>query len=266
VPILITCECGKQLRVKDDLVGRRVRCPACKATRRVETDEAGLTATNPEKSPVPDDGVRPKPKPAPARGNKDEDSAVQEETRRHPRPRDEDEEEYEEKSLTPIGPPRQTVLRVLVLVFALLGAVAAGILGFKWYSDANDPMRKTLIDAARKELDNAEKTGIRGVKAEEAKAAMAKFDNAVKASYILMAGFPVGIAAGLLAFLRISPLIAAVLMLAAMVGPAILAPPSLIFTSPFLVGAVLAFLVKSKPRAPRAPRKRPVKEDEDEEE
>src|SRR3954471_3142335 len=29
MPILLTCECGKQLRVKDENAGRRVKCPAC---------------------------------------------------------------------------------------------------------------------------------------------------------------------------------------------------------------------------------------------
>jgi hypothetical protein len=32
VPITFACSCGKTLRVKDDLAGRWVRCPACKET------------------------------------------------------------------------------------------------------------------------------------------------------------------------------------------------------------------------------------------
>jgi hypothetical protein len=39
VPITFPCSCGKTLRVKDDLVGRWVRCPACKETANVP--EAG---------------------------------------------------------------------------------------------------------------------------------------------------------------------------------------------------------------------------------
>lgn len=29
MPIALTCECGRSLRVKDDLEGRKVRCPEC---------------------------------------------------------------------------------------------------------------------------------------------------------------------------------------------------------------------------------------------
>lgn len=32
MPITFACSCGKTLRVKDDLAGRWVRCPACKET------------------------------------------------------------------------------------------------------------------------------------------------------------------------------------------------------------------------------------------
>lgn len=35
VPITFACACGKTLRVRDDLVGRWVRCPACKETALV---------------------------------------------------------------------------------------------------------------------------------------------------------------------------------------------------------------------------------------
>src|SRR5260370_19743572 len=31
MPVLVSCSCGKQLRVPDEVVGKSVRCPVCKA-------------------------------------------------------------------------------------------------------------------------------------------------------------------------------------------------------------------------------------------
>jgi WD40 repeat protein len=38
VPIGLTCQCGKQLRVRDDLAGKRVRCPGCRELLVVEAE------------------------------------------------------------------------------------------------------------------------------------------------------------------------------------------------------------------------------------
>jgi hypothetical protein len=227
----------------------------------VESAQTGTTPPKPKPPRAGEDKVRPQKKPEPA----PKDLEDEEEPPRRQRSQAEDNEESPEQLAPRAAPRPQTVLRILVLVFAILGGLAAGFLGFKWYQDANDPINKGLIDAARKMLEDTQRAGGQGAKLEEAKAQIAKFDKAVKASYVLMAGLPVGILAGVLAFLRISPIIASVLMLAVMVGPGILAPPSLVFTSPFLVGAVLALLIKSKPRAAgaaRPPRRREVDEDE----
>jgi hypothetical protein len=35
MPIAVTCECGRAMRVKDELAGRKVRCPACAAVLTV---------------------------------------------------------------------------------------------------------------------------------------------------------------------------------------------------------------------------------------
>ena len=249
MPILVPCKCGKQLRVKDELLGKRVRCPECQAILTVSGGQE-LGASPKAEARTPNDAGRPGPKPPPARSQA-EDVEPQERPKQR-RVREEDEGNEFDERVPPRAPSSpQTVLRSLVLAFGILGGLAAGFLGFKWNRDANDPTNKTLIEASRKLLEEAEKGGAKGPRLEEAKAQIAKYDKAVKASYILMAGLPVGIAAGVLGFLRISPIVAGVLMLAAMAGPAVLAPPSLVFTCPFLVGGILAFLVKSKPRAAR---------------
>jgi hypothetical protein len=41
MPIPLKCDCGRSLRVKDDLAGRKVRCPVCKSVLTVpEPDQA----------------------------------------------------------------------------------------------------------------------------------------------------------------------------------------------------------------------------------
>ena len=35
MPIPVSCSCGRSLRVKDELTGRKIRCPGCKAVLAV---------------------------------------------------------------------------------------------------------------------------------------------------------------------------------------------------------------------------------------
>jgi hypothetical protein len=54
MPLLVNCPCGKQLRVPDEYVGRRIKCPACGA-RQTVTAEVAATATtteSPRQAPV----------------------------------------------------------------------------------------------------------------------------------------------------------------------------------------------------------------------
>ena len=44
MPIEWTCECGKRLRLRDELAGKKVRCPACGQTLTAATP--GLTEVN----------------------------------------------------------------------------------------------------------------------------------------------------------------------------------------------------------------------------
>lgn len=50
MPVTVSCSCGKQLKVKDELIGKRVRCPACGTTFPVTAAgnaPAGATVFNP---------------------------------------------------------------------------------------------------------------------------------------------------------------------------------------------------------------------------
>ena len=99
----------------------------------------------------------------------------------------------------------------------------------KWMGDANS--LKTSIDAARK-------LGVN----------MAELDKLVTAGYILMGSMVAGIVGGILAMMGREK-IAALLMLAGVIVPAILAPKSLVFTGLLLIGGIVCFFVKPKQAA-----------------
>ena len=66
MPISFTCTCGKLLRVKDELAGRRVKCPACAAATTVPKPPAPAEA----EFEVVEDEPAPAPAPAKARAKK----------------------------------------------------------------------------------------------------------------------------------------------------------------------------------------------------
>jgi hypothetical protein len=78
MPILVSCPCGKQMRAKDELAGKRVKCPGCGNPVLVaEAAEAAETAPLPRKS-------SPTPRSATARPERREEDAP--EPRKGPRP------------------------------------------------------------------------------------------------------------------------------------------------------------------------------------
>jgi hypothetical protein len=130
-------------------------------------------------------------------------------------------------------------MRVVVLIIALLGAVASGFLGYKWFSDS----RSDEYKLARQLAGAAAESG-----SEEAKAKVAEVDRLVTASYFLMAAFALGIAGGILAYTG-RGLIAGVILLAASIVPGILAPKSFVFSCPLLLAGLLSFLIRPAPAA-----------------
>jgi hypothetical protein len=40
MPIAVTCDCGRAMRVKDEVAGKKIRCPACSAVLTVSKPEA----------------------------------------------------------------------------------------------------------------------------------------------------------------------------------------------------------------------------------
>jgi hypothetical protein len=118
-------------------------------------------------------------------------------------------------------------MRIAVLVLGILGGIAAAFLGASWLSDYEDS--RELIEAAQ--ALGADASGLQSL---------------VIAAYFLLSGLATGIAGGVLAF-KHRGRVAAGLMLVSVVGAAIFAPKSLVFSCILALAAVFAFFVK--PRA-----------------
>ena len=214
MPLLMTCNCGKPLRVRDELAGKKVRCPSCQALLSVPDEEPG--------SPEPDEEPYPPPRAAGAA--------------RARRPR-------------PAGPPprRQIVLRIIVLVLAILGAGVAGFLGLKAYSNTHDPEQIASIERSRAVLASLDKASPGNTMLNLAREEVDRFDRLRIVCYFLLAGGVLGVAGGVLAFLRLGKIAAPLLILPA-IGAAVFAPITAILTSPLLVDGILAFFIRSAPR------------------
>jgi hypothetical protein len=117
-------------------------------------------------------------------------------------------------------------MRILGLILGILGGLLAGCLGWKWLDDANH--MKAMIDVAR-----------------SAGVSMAELDKTVTAGRMLIGSMGAGIVGGILAMMGKGK-IAALLMLAGVIVPAIWAPKSLVFTFLLLIGAIVCFFVKPK--------------------
>jgi hypothetical protein len=280
VSIQVVCECGKKLAAKDEMAGKRIRCPACQAVLIVAAPKkpAGGQQTKSAR-PVEDDEDQEEPRPKRRKPAKDEDSEdVAPPPRRKSRPVDDDEDEDDRprRKSRPVDedeneddrprrksrreesddldlrrpPSSQIVLRIFVLVFVLCGCASSGFLGFKWYSDSIIPADKK----AAFEL---------GIKLDPEKAKT--YDNLVTASYLLMLAPILGLVSGVLVFLRIIPKLAVLGFLLPIALPAIFMPMSWVFTCPFLLPAVLGLRVMPKPGKKPEPKRRRSRDEDDEE-
>src|SRR5206468_9602574 len=70
MPITFNCDCGKTLRVKDELAGKRVRCPACNGVAAVPAAEPEFELV--DDPPPPKPAARPAARPAVVEDEDDE--------------------------------------------------------------------------------------------------------------------------------------------------------------------------------------------------
>ena len=118
-------------------------------------------------------------------------------------------------------------MRILALVFGILGTLSAGFLGLRWLSDAHKS-QEIIASASRAGVDTS------------------AISQMVAASYLLIVASAAGIAGSVLALKRKRAPAAGTLIVAA-IAPTVLAPKALVFTFFLLVGGLLSLGVKPKP-------------------
>src|SRR4051794_27375237 len=63
--IQVSCQCGKQLRVKDEYAGRKGKCPACGGVIQIPAAEPDLFDLKDEPAVAPKKVAPPPPRPSP---------------------------------------------------------------------------------------------------------------------------------------------------------------------------------------------------------
>jgi hypothetical protein len=143
-----------------------------------------------------------------------------------------------------------SVLRVGVFLLALVGATAAGFLGYVWWGGLSGDMHKgeTKLHDVRPLLGSA------GAFLAERERAQGEYESRAKAYPFLLAGAALGLLGGLLVLTR-QDKSGAVLLLLSVAGPAVFVPAVLLVTFPLplagagaLFVAFLAFLAGPAPR------------------
>jgi hypothetical protein len=148
-------------------------------------------------------------------------------------------------------------MRIAVLILGILGGLGAGVLGVLWLLACQKD--KVVMDALRSnpEIIRIVEFGHAGGNpaSQELAWRLREYDRRSRAYPFLLAALALGVAGGALGFLG-RGFSGAALMLAAVIGPAILNPMSLMFTFLLIVGAGLSFFVRPRERpAPRLPRR-----------
>ena len=128
MPILVKCECGRSLRVKDEAAGRRIKCPDCEAVLRVPKPEEPDVVEDAE-AEEPPPSRKPGPPPVPKK------SAVAPAQRKS---RFEDEDEDEDDKPKPRKPKKKKKGPVAEEsgtspLRTILGGVASMVIAGVWF-------------------------------------------------------------------------------------------------------------------------------------
>jgi hypothetical protein len=116
MPIPLQCPCGRDLRVKDDLAGRKIKCPDCSATLIVPTidPDEGLVSEKPfetssrkpaSHTSADDEGFQASPKPSRRNEETDPDEADVPQRRRRDFDEDDD-DDYDDRGRRRRDPQR----------------------------------------------------------------------------------------------------------------------------------------------------------------
>lgn len=157
-------ECGKSLKVSDNLAGKRVRCPGCKNPITVPAPDAPVLelAEDEEEEGVTAQPRRNAARSAPPRRSRDDDEDEEDEEEEDDRPRRRRRSVRRDVSVSS-GPLVYGILSCLLSCAPLIGA----ILGSLAIKNANEEMdrlpRGRAGDAGRKQLQLAKILGIVGI-------------------------------------------------------------------------------------------------------
>jgi hypothetical protein len=135
------------------------------------------------------------------------------------------------------------LMRIGVLVLSIFGAAGAGILGFKWRSDAQ--MVREKIETHRpqlqmvKDMDSAGLVSISAAEKAELEENVRKLNRLLAAIPFLILGIGMGLLGGVVSMLGRTTSGAGLLLLGG-VGPATFTPLSLVFAFPLVLAGLLA--------------------------
>src|SRR5262245_39649584 len=210
--VSVFCEhCRRELKLPEEAIGKRGRCPACRNV---------FVAALPTATPVD------APSGEPLEGEAAFAEAVAEvDEKRTKKPRK-------------VRPAAQGFLRFTVLLTALVGAAACGAVYYLW------------------QREQAEMGGIvalaRAVAPDNAKLdkELEQFDAHGRTYPYMLAATFAALLGGLLCALRYG-VVGGLMMVAGAIVPAILFPPSLLFTAALIVAGGLALMIQSHSRAQR---------------
>jgi hypothetical protein len=231
MPISITCACGKKIRANDNLAGKKIRCPGCQSIVPVPGPASVASGSCEQAAAVSPPLRRQAGAAAPVRSQEEpEDGPGTRPPSDQPAPR------------------RQVVLRSIVLVLGILGGGLEGFLGFKSYSNVHDPAEIAAFERMRTLLEEAEKAGTQGTRIQGAREEVTRIEQLRRVCYVMLAGGLLGIAGGVLAFLRWGKTAAALMLLPSAAAGALFVA-SLVTNIPLILAGLLSLLIRWRPRA-----------------
>ncbi len=225
--------CQHQFKVPETAIGKKGRCPACKQVLTAELPVGALyeVVEKPEvaEKPVVEPEVQPVadevPEPAPVRT----------------RPRGGDEEpEAPPKKPRKVRPASQAFLRITVLFGGLAAAATCGVIFFLWQRE----QAEVSGIVALAEMFQGGNASTEGTKATDVLTAHRKVYP------LMLVAACAGLVGGLLGVARIG-VAGGLLMLAAVVAPAVIFPKTLVFTCALIVAGVLGLMMQSAAKAQR---------------
>jgi hypothetical protein len=227
MPIHLACACGKELNVREDLAGKKVRCPECQAV-----------------VPVP-----PADRPRPDREEEDRPA------RWRPELEDDDAEDESRWKYPARKPPsQQLVLRSSVLILAFLGSALAGVVGVKLYPLTHDPEHVASYERSRDTLREGEKINPKHPALYSFRQSVELHERLWKEAYCLLAACLLALAGGVLAMVRMG-FTAAALLILPFVAASLIAWEGAVMTFPLLLPGGLALFIRSgRRRSRRKPR------------